>query len=323
MRAQRLLSILLQLRVNRRITARELARQLEVSERTILRDMEALGSSGVPVIAERGTGGGWGLLAEYQTKLTGLSPEEVQSLFVSHSPQLMADLGLKQAGEAARIKLQATLPAGVRQQADFIRQRILIDSQGWRNPAESASSLPILLDALWRERQVRFLYEGVLCGSGERTVHPLGLVARGSVWYLVARRDSELRTYRLSRIRHVEICEVPVQRPTDFNLPAYWERSAAEFRESLPQYRAAFLVKPSVMHWIRYRGWRLEEEIPEGALIRVRVRFDSEDEALQFTLSFGGEAEVVEPIQLRIKVREAALNIIRLYDGGEALPSNS
>jgi len=139
MRSQRLLSILMQLQVHRRMTARDLARKLEVSERTILRDMEALSGSGVPVVAERGAGGGWGLLAEYETKLTGLSPEEIQSLFVSRTPKLAADLGLQQAAEGAWTKLQAALTPSARRQADFVRQRVLIDTRGWRNAAESAA----------------------------------------------------------------------------------------------------------------------------------------------------------------------------------------
>jgi predicted DNA-binding transcriptional regulator YafY len=313
MRAQRLLSILMQLQVNRRMTARDLARKLEVSERTILRDMEALSSSGVPVIAGRGAGGGWSLLAEYETRLTGLSPAEIQSLFVSRTPRLAADLGLQQASEGAWTKLQAALPPTARRQADFMRQRVLIDPRGWRNAAESAASLPVLLDALWRERQVRFVYEGVLHDPGERVVDPLGLVARGSTWYLIANRDAELRTYRVSRMRNPETLKAAARRPADFDLAAYWERSATEFREKLPQYRAVFLAKPSVMQWIRYRGWRLEEETPEGALVRVRIRFDAAAEALQFALGFGADVEAMEPVELRAQVREAATGLLGLY----------
>jgi predicted DNA-binding transcriptional regulator YafY len=315
MRSQRLLSILMQLQVHRRMTARDLARKLEVSERTILRDMEALSGSGVPVIAERGAGGGWGLLAEYETRLTGLSPEEIQSLFVSRTPKLAADLGLQQAAEGAWTKLQAALTPSARRQADFVRQRVLIDTRGWRSAAESAASLPVLLDGLWRERQVRFLYEGALHEPGERTVDPLGLVARGSTWYLIANRDAELRTYRVSRMRHAETLAAPAHRPADFDLAAYWERSAAEFREKLPQYRAVFLAKPAVMLWIRYRGWRLEEETAEGERVRVRLRFDAEVEAMQFALSFGADVEVVEPVELRAQVRDAAMGTVKLYGG--------
>src|SRR5579872_1443422 len=143
MRADRLLSILLLLQVNRRVTARELARRLEVSERTILRDMDALSGSGVPVIADRGAGGGWSLLEEYQTKLTGLTAAEIQALFLARPGRLMQDLGLKQEAEAALIKLQASLPAGARRLADFARERILIDTRGWRDPAESVGCLPV------------------------------------------------------------------------------------------------------------------------------------------------------------------------------------
>src|SRR5271168_3792170 len=163
MRSQRLLSILMQLQVHRKVTARDLASKLEVSERTILRDMDALGSAGIPVTAERGAG--CSLLEEYQTKLTGLNPEEIQSLFVSRTPKLMADLGLKTAAEDAWTKLQAALPLSVRRQADFARQCVLIDTRGWRSPSESASSLPILLDAVWRKRRLRFVYEGVLSAA--------------------------------------------------------------------------------------------------------------------------------------------------------------
>jgi len=313
MRAQRLLSILLHLQVNRRMTARDLANKLEVSERTILRDMDALSGAGVPVIAERGVGGGWSLIEEYQTKLTGLTPAEIQSLFLARPPQLMADLGLKQAQDGAWIKLQASLPAGVRQHARFVQERVLIDARGWRDASESASSLPVLLDGLWQAKQVRFLYENALCEAAQRTVDPLGLVARGSTWYLIAVRDTELRTYRVSRIKEPEILDIPARRPPDFDLAEYWKRSAAEFREKLPQYRATFLAKPSVMRWVRYRGWRLESEEQEGSLVRIQVRFDAEEEALQFALSLGPDVEVLQPIPLRDKTREAASNILRLY----------
>jgi len=297
------------------MTARELARKLEVSERTILRDMEALSSAGVPVVADRGAGGGWSLLAEYETKLTGLSPGEIQSLFVSRAPKLAVDLGLQRTSEDAWTKLQAALPPAARRRADFMRQRVLIDPRGWRNPAESASSLPVLLDALWRERQVRFVYEGVLSEASERTVDPLGLVARGSTWYLIANRDAELRTYRVARIRDAAAADAPARRPPDFDLASYWERSADEFRRKLPQYYAVFLAKPEVMQWIRYRGWRLEEETPQGALVRVRLRFDAQVEALQFALSFGADVEVVEPVALRAQVRDAARALLAAYEG--------
>jgi predicted DNA-binding transcriptional regulator YafY len=315
MRASRLLSILLSLQVHRRVTAREMAKRLEVSQRTILRDMEALSGAGVPVIAERGAGGGWSLLEEYQTKLTGLSGAEIQSLFLARPARLMADLGLQREAEAAFIKLQASLPAGARQQAEFARQRILIDTRGWRDPAESIACLPVLLDALWRERRVRFSYRRALGEPGEREGDPLGLVAKGSAWYLIARVDGETKTYRVSRISGAVILDQPSQRPADFDPADYWERSASEFREKLPRYYATYLASPPVMRWVRYRGWRLEEETPEGDRVRVRLRFDAEEEAIQFALSFGGDVEALEPRELRAKVLAGALAAVQRYQG--------
>lgn len=312
MRADRLISILLLLQVRGRLTARGLAERLEVSERTVLRDMDALAAAGVPVIADRGPGGGWRLLDNYQTKLTGLTTAEIQSLFFAHPPKILESLGLGQAAEAARLKLQAALPASAQQQVERARQSILIDPRGWRD-SPSIASLPVLLDALWRDRRVRFIYESGLGETGERLVDPLGLVARGSVWYLVASRDDQQRTYRLSRIRDAVLDEQPSVKPPGFDLAAYWETSTAEFRERLPRYYGMFLVAPSVMRWVRYRGWRLEEEREEGDRVRIRLRFDAEEEALQFALSFGGDVEVIEPIELRGKVLEAARTLVERY----------
>jgi predicted DNA-binding transcriptional regulator YafY len=318
MRADRLISILLLLQSHRRLTARELAKRLEVSERTILRDMEALSGSGVPVLAERGAGGGWSLLGDYQTRLTGLSPAEIQSLFLARPPRLMADLGIQRHAESALLKLEASLSDAARRQAEFARRRILIDTAGWRGAAELITCLPVLLDALWRERQVRFIYARELCEPSERTADPLGLVAKGSTWYLIARSEGQLRTYRVSRMSDAALLDGPTALPADFDLAEYWQRSAAEFREKLPRYYATFLAQPSVMRWVRYKGWRLESEEPEGDRVRVKLRFDVEEEALQFALSFGDGVEAIEPANLRDKVLERAEAAARLYGGGGA-----
>ncbi len=310
MRADRLLSIVLLLQSHQRLTARALAQRLEVSERTILRDMDALSGSGIPVLADRGAGGGWRLLDGYQTKLTGMTAAEIQSLFLARPARLMSDLGLARASDAAMLKLQAALPEASRRQADFARDRILIDPRGWRDPGESISSLPVLLAALWQERRVRFAYHKLLCEPGERVVDPLGLVAKGSTWYLIALSEGETRTYRVSRIHDPVILDDPCRRPADFDLGSYWDRSAAEFRQQLPRYYATFRADPSVMRWVRYRGWRLEEETPDGGRVRIRLRFDVAEEARQFALSFGGAIEVVEPEELKDAVVEAARQIV-------------
>src|SRR5215468_2621132 len=201
MRADRLLSILMLLQVHRKMTASDLARRMEVCERTIHRDMEALGAAGVPVLADRGSGGGWRLLEGYRTNLTGLNEVEVQALFLSNPPRLLADLGLEKASDAALLKLLAALPAMQRDGAEYVRQRIHVDVAGWRQSEEAVPLLPVLQEAVWRERKLRFTY---LRGDGvmvERVVDPLGLVAKGSIWYLVAAVEGEPRSYRISRLK--------------------------------------------------------------------------------------------------------------------------
>jgi predicted DNA-binding transcriptional regulator YafY len=313
MRADRLLSILLLLQAKGLMTARNLAKRLEVCERTILRDMDALSAAGVPVLAERGAGGGWRLLDGYQTKLTGLTSAEIQALFFGRPPKLMADLGLKDAADAAWIKLQAALPRESREQADFVRQRILIDPRGWRDSTEAITTLPVLLAVLWSRRRLRFDYQKASGEISERIVDPLGLVARGNIWYLVAAKESAIRTYRVSRIRRAVPLDEPSAPPSGFDLAAYWESSVSAFRDKLPRYFATYLVQPQVMSWVRYRGSRVQEETPEGDRIRVRLRFDVEEEALQFALGYGAAVEAIEPVELRDKVRSAARELADFY----------
>src|SRR5438477_2763226 len=153
MRADRLVSILLLLQVHRRTTASELAKRLEVSERTIYRDMDALGAAGVPVTAERGVGGGLMLMGPYRTNLTGLNEAEIQALFLTKPSTLLADLGLDKASDAALVKLLAALPSMSRQGAEYVQQRIHIDVQGWNRPEEAVPCLPLLQEAIWQERR--------------------------------------------------------------------------------------------------------------------------------------------------------------------------
>jgi predicted DNA-binding transcriptional regulator YafY len=314
MRADRLLSIVLLLQVNRRMTARLLAQRLEVSERTILRDMDALSVSGFPVVAHRGSEGGWSLLEDYRPQLTGLNAAEVSALFAAVPRTVLGDLGLGERAESALLKLEASLPREARRHALLARERILIESGGWRETDEGLRWLPMLLDALWQERQVSFEYAGAMSAAPtERVASPLGLVAKRNTWYLVAAIGEEPRTYRVSRIRDVKILDPASTVPDGFELAAWWKQSISEFREQLPRYYAVFLVSEAAMRWVRYRGWRVEEEAPCEGRTRVRVRFDAEEEALQFALGLGAGLTVLEPEELRNKVCAAAREILVRY----------
>jgi predicted DNA-binding transcriptional regulator YafY len=289
MRADRLLSILLLLQMHARLTARYLAKRLEVSQRTILRDMEALGAAGVPVVADRGAGGGWRLVDGYKTNVSGLNDSEIQALFVTRPSKLLADLHLDKASDAALVKLLSVLPAVNRRGAELAWQRIHIDVSGWNRSRDPVPHLPLLQKALWSDRRIRMMYEREDCVS-ERVLDPLGLVAKGAVWYLVAAVDADIRSYRVSRVREATILDESFVRPPDFDLAAFWERSSEMFRERLPRFvvvaRVDAEAMPLLKAMIRFGG------IDEISGDRVTMHFDTEEVARINLLGFGDAVEI-------------------------------
>jgi predicted DNA-binding transcriptional regulator YafY len=316
MRADRLLSIMLLLQVHQRVTSRELARRLEVSERTIHRDMDALGAAGIPIYAERGATGGWALSEAYQTNLTGLNEAEIQSLSLA-TPQLLSDLGLHQAADAALIKLMAALPTIARRDAEFARQRIHVDGAGWLRAREEVPFLSTIQEALWQDRKLTLTYQRGDDCIVERLADPLGLVAKDSIWYLVAAVEGAARTYRVARVRAAAVTDQPCERPDDFDLAAHWEQSSSEFRANLPRYPATLRADPAALPMLHAPGRyaRVEhvgDPDPDGWL-RVGMMFNAEHNACEYLLSFGARVEVLEPSSLRELVRHAAEGIVALY----------
>ncbi|HWS90882.1 MAG TPA: YafY family protein [Pyrinomonadaceae bacterium] len=321
MRADRLVSIMLLLQIYRRLTAGELARRLEVSERTILRDMEALSTAGVPVTALRGSGGGWALVDGYRTNLTGLNADEVQTLFSGLPPRLLADLKLDRARDAAQVKLLAALPPSSRADAEYARRRVHVDVAGWGGAAdEQVPHLHTVQEAVWRGRKLFFTYGGDRGEAAERLVDPLGLVAKGGVWYLVARAsDGEVRSYRVSRVTGARVSEEAFERPEDFDLAAFWAGSVARFKSHAPQFSATFRAHKSVLHLMPYAGRfsRVEsvgEPDAEG-WAEVRMRFQFEEDAAGLALGFGTKVEVLEPEGLREKIVRTAEEVVAFYRG--------
>ena len=317
MRADRLLSIMLLLQVHRRITAHELAKRLEVSERTIYRDVEALSAAGVPVTAERGTGGGLMLLETFRTNLTGLNSTEVQALFLGQPDHLLNDLGLHQASEAALIKLLAVLPSINRQSAEYVRQRIYVDVTGWQQAdEEQLRFLPLIQEAIWQERKLSVTYQRSE-QAVERVLNPLGLVAKGRIWYLIASIDGEMRTYRVSRIQQASLRDEPCVRPPDFDLADYWRQSSATFLANIPRYAVSVRMPQSALPRVTQAGRfiQLEQAGPpdEHGWVAARILFESKDEICGYLLSFGAEMEVLEPPELRAQVLELARNVLAFY----------
>lgn len=307
MRADRLLSIVLLLQAHHQMTSRDLASRLEVSERTIHRDMDALSGAGIPVVAARGSGGGWSLLGEYRTDLTGLTETEIQSLFVTKPAKLLADLRLEKAADGALLKLLACLPATFRQGVDRARQRIHVDVSGWSRREEAVPFLPILQEALWLERYVQITYERGEHGEQvQRVIAPFGLVAKGSVWYLVGAVDGHVRSYRVSRIAHAEILNERTVVPEDFDLAQYWEQSSSAFKANVPNFVATFWVSPAIWQrlWFAGRFARVTEteEVDSRGWRKAVIGFDVEEMACEYAVSFGPYLEVIEPASLREKV---------------------
>jgi predicted DNA-binding transcriptional regulator YafY len=313
MKADRLLSLLLLLQAHGRMTGRQLAARLEVSERTVHRDMEALGAAGVPVFALRGSQGGWQLDENWRTQVPGLDEAELRALVMAQ-PRALGDARLAHAAERALHKLMASLPEPMREQVVSIRQRVHVDSTGWRGTSENLSMLPVVQDAVSRDRRLDITYwrRGGECV--ERTIDPLGLVAKGSAWYLVARTSEGFRTYRVSRIEKATLLELPSERPADFDLAAYWTESSTRFAEERPQFRARLRIEPRVAKWLKV--WRVgwsEETIdppPADGWVTLRMAFDTEEEAVFVVLGIGPRVDILEPESLRARVALQAAAVV-------------
>ena len=222
MRADRLLSILLLLQTRGRMTARELAEHMEVSERTIYRDIEALGMAGIPVYAERGPGGGCTLLDGYQTRLTGLTEAEIRALFLLNMTHPLADLGLDKALDDALLKLSAALPAAQRQEAEQVRQRIYLDTTTPQSSQPIAQHLQTLQAAIWQDRKLSLSYHAGDGTLSEQLVDPYGLVSTPLAWYLVGAVNGEKQVFCVSHLHEVASTTEAFARPTCFDLSLYW-----------------------------------------------------------------------------------------------------
>lgn len=306
MRADRLLSIVLLLQAHNQMTSRDLASRLEVSERTIHRDMEALSGAGIPVTAARGSGGGWSLLGDYRTSLTGLTEMEMQTLFLTKPTKLLADLKLEKAADGALLKLLASVPATFRKGAERARQRIHVDITGWSRREEAVPFLPVLQEAIWLERKLTIAYERGEGDPVQRLIDPFGLVAKGSVWYLVGCVDGAVRTYRVSRISAAEVLDEIVKIPDDFNLADYWQQSSSSFTSTAPRYLATFWASSAIVPRLSFAGRFARvtetEEFDSRGWRKVLIGFDVEEMACEYAVSFGPSLEVIEPQTLRDKV---------------------
>jgi len=320
MRSDRLLSVLLLLQAHGRLSARDLAGRLEVSERTIHRDVEALSAAGVPVYAERGRHGGIALLPGYRTDVSGLTSAEARALFVFAGRGTLADLGLEGELRSALRKLLSVLPEPHRPGAERAADRVVVDPRGWMRSRDDLPHLATVQEAVWRDRRLRIRYRRPGAPqAAERVLDPYGLVAKAGTWYLVGAGGGEPRLYRVSRIEAAEVTGEPADRPAGLDLEALWEelrgrvedrgpgvtvraRVRAERVELLLRVVASQLTGPAVRGEAR-DGWA-----------HLELRYPAEGAAQASLLGFGPAVEVLAPGTLRRDLRRAAAAVVALYD---------
>lgn len=313
MRADRLLSIILLLQIRGKMTAKMLAEELEVSRRTILRDINVLSFSGVPIYTEGGHGGGIGLVEEYRTTLTGLNKFEVQSLFIANNQNALRDVGLGDAGERLLLKLLAALPNTQHSTAEHIRQRLMIDPTWWWHETSISPFWEDIQKAVYEDRLIEVAYETFDGKLTQRLLAPYSLVCKSSVWYLLAERDKELRTYRVTRIHSVRLLDRSFSRRPDFDLPTYW-RTHAQNIENLPsEYNCVLRIHPeriSFIKWLMPGRWKLIKETNDKEWKTISLKMDSELMAKMLVFGLAGFVEVVEPDELKKAVVTQAREIL-------------
>jgi predicted DNA-binding transcriptional regulator YafY len=331
-RASRLLSVLLLLQNRGRLTARELADELEVSIRTIYRDMDALSASGVPVYADRGPDGGYSLLDGYRTRLTGMTAEEADALALSGMPEAAAELGLGRVLVAAQLKVQAALPTELSDRAGRIAERFHLDAPGWFREADQVPTLTGVADAVWNQRVLRVRYRRWATGGREpeveRELEPLGLVLKAGTWYLVAAPHAEPgavspgpRTYRIARILDLETLDVRFDRPDGFDLWKYWHQRTQELTDALYQAEATVRFSPRALELAPVRlSPHTARALAEGSWpagddgwVRAVIPIESIAHARGELLALGADVEVLGPPALREQMIDTAHALATLY----------
>jgi len=321
MRASRLVSILLLLQSRGRMTAAQLAGELEVSVRTVYRDVESLHEAGIPLYGDAGHRGGYQLLDGYRTRLTGLNAAEAQALFLSGLPGPAAELGLGPVLAAAQLKLLAALPPGLGEQVGRVQARFYLDAPGWYSAPDEVPLLPAVAGAVWHGRALQVRYRRWQEPTDvDRRLEPYGLVLKAGCWYLVAAPGP--RTYRVDQILDLRVLEEEFGVPDGFELARYWQGYLADFRAHLHRADAVVRLAPAAAARLapaaaaRLSGAaRLSHPAAEaGGWVRAVVPIESVEQACGEFLALGADIEVLEPPELRTRLAAAARATAALYD---------
>jgi predicted DNA-binding transcriptional regulator YafY len=332
MRASRLVSLLLLLQVRGRMTAEQLADALEVSVRTIYRDMGALSEAGVPVYGDAGPDGGYQLVGGYRTRLTGLTGPEAQALALSGAPGAAAELGLGTVLAAAQLKLNAALPAELREQAQSFQERFHVDAPGWYHDGDPCPYLGAVATAVWEQRRIEVRYRRWAAPTDvSRTLEPHGLVLKAGRWYLVAvvAGQGGLRTFRVSQILSLAELDERFDRLTGFDLAAHWGSAVVGFRSRLQQGEATIRLSAAGRERLHELGSPVAAAVEatasradERGWVTAVVPVESPAHAAAQFLSLGAEVEVLAPASLRAELARAARALALMYGAPAAAVDN-
>jgi predicted DNA-binding transcriptional regulator YafY len=320
MRADRLISIVLLLQTHERMTAEQLRRELEVSVRTIYRDITALNQAGIPIYTDRGPGGGISLLESYRTTLTGMNEDETRALFMLNIPQALVDLGVDRPLKSALLKLAGALPPRQQLAQAHTQQRIYLDTTPWQEAAEPAPHLAVLHEAAWKDKKVRLVFQGSFDTQIEIELEPFGLVAKMNTWYLVGKADGHLRVLRVADILMVKALDEIFTREENFDLAAYWQEWCTDSLKRRPMYQVKLKMAPGLIAKLKFYldetikfSISGSEDVDQNSWKVVTISYENYFQARESILNFGRAAEVLEPEVLKLSVIDFARQILDFY----------
>jgi predicted DNA-binding transcriptional regulator YafY len=320
MRADRLISLLMLLQSRGRMKAQELARELEVSERTVYRDIDALSAAGVPIYGECGREGGFALLDSYQTRLTGMTDEELRSLFMLSIPEPLNDLGISLELKKALLKLSAALPDARRGVEDALRLRFFIDSSGWEKRYEPLPYLQVVYQAVRQDRRLHIVYQPMVNITLDKWVEPYGLVAKSSEWYLISATNGKISVHSISELLQARLGDETFLRPSTFNVAAFWKEWCAQQANASVEYHVKLRVFPRMVPFIKFifgLGFHATTVQTNSTKdVVLEMTFESLEAARSRLLPLGSGVEVLEPEALRCSVYDYAQQIVQIYSSG-------
>lgn len=315
MRADRLISILMLLQIHKKLTASELSERLEVSVRTIYRDIDTLSGIGVPIVADKGINGGIKLIGNYKTSITGINKNELFSLFLPTGDKILEDLGIEKLKDSTILKILGETSSEDLREFENLQNYIYIDMNTWNEPNTMLNTdiLSLLQNSIWNSKSLKIIYRKT-AEVKEVELNPLGLVCKRGTWYLVAINNHIIKTYKVTSIESALLMPNAFTRPDNFNLKSYWIDSTKNFKSLIPKYTFTFKVNPKVLNNIKERPFiTISETLHKDDDIYLKIKFDSLWQGVEFAFGYGKSIEIIEPMEAISEIKRKAEEVLELY----------